>query len=173
MTPPAALVLVIAALGLCAGCARSPITPSSTPAQTPAAIPRFTLTVADAVAYFEQYSMECLGPDEPFVDTREWLCEQDNVSSTNTVRVIGDARGVSQLVGISEGASPDDAISFLLGVVVAAVVPQAEDAAMTYRAVSRPELPGAWHLGVASVELQAHSDARAVIVNPPAEQPRR
>ena len=111
--------------------------------------------------------MECLGPAAPFMDSREWLCVQDNVASTNTVRIVGDAVGVSQLVGISEGESADGAVSFLLGVVAAAVVPQGEADAMLFRAVSRPELPGAWPLASAAVELQAHSDARAVIVNPP------
>jgi hypothetical protein len=164
-------MLVVAILEVCAGCATRPVTasPSATPARTPPAIPRFELKVADALAYLEQYSMECLGPDEPFIDSREWLCVQDNVTSTNTVRVIGDAAGVSQLVGISEGVSPDDAISFLLGVVVAAVVPRAEAEAMTHRAVGQPRLRGAWHLDSAAVELQAHSDARAVIVDPPGE----
>ncbi len=171
-----ALGLVIAGVELCTGCAGGPVepvtpSPSPTAAQAPAARTHFDLSVVDAVAYFERYSMECVGPNEPFVDSREWLCVQDNVTSANTARIIGDAAGVSQLIGISEGGSPEDAISFLLGVVVAAVVPEAEATGMTYRAVSQPGLPGAWHLDSASVELQAHSNARAVMVDPP-EPPR-
>lgn len=111
--------------------------------------------------------MECVGPAAPFPDSREWLCVQENIASTNTVRIMGDNVGVSQLIGIAEDASADGAISFLLGVVVAAVTPQREADAMLYRAVNAPEQPGAWSLEGATIELQAHSDARAVFVNPP------
>ena len=133
---------------------------------TPEDIARFDLSVQEAVAYFELYAMECLGPAQPFADSREWLCTQEHPTSMHTVRIIGDAAGVSQLVGVSQGASPDDAVSFLVNVVAAAVAPHREDGEMALQSTTSPELGGRWNLSSATIQLQPHSEARAVIINP-------
>lgn len=171
-----AVMPLAAALALSAACSAPSMVPSPRP-PTPATpvgtgLSHFGLSVAEVLAYLEQHTMECHGPAEPFADSREWLCVQDDDVSTNTVRVIGDAAGVSQVVGVSEGLSPDDAISFLLGVVMATVVPNAESEGLMYQAVSQPRAAGTWALQSASVELQAHSEARAVILNLPQHAPR-
>jgi hypothetical protein len=152
--------------GLCA-CGGPSVTPSTRPVSSPADIPRFELSIDAALAYFDRFAMDCMGPDQTFADPREWLCVQDNITSVNTVRIIADSAGVSQIIGVSEGASADETISFLLGVVASAVISEAEGEPMLHRAVSRPRLRGSWHLDSAAVELQAHSEARAIIIDPP------
>jgi hypothetical protein len=164
MLPFVTISLLAIVLG---ACALRPMTPSTAPATTPAEIARFDLTVSEALAYFEQFAaVTCIGPDGPSADAREWLCTQANAASTNTVRIVGDTLGVSQLIAVSEGETPGGAVSFLIGTVVPIVVPMQDGEDMLYDAVSRPERSGRWLLETVTVELQRHSPARAAFVTP-------
>ncbi len=151
-----------------AGCGEPPVTRSTmATTSTPAAIARFDLTVSEALAYFEQFAaVRCIGPDRPSTDAREWLCTQASAASKNSVRILGDSAGVSQLIAVAEGETPENAVSFLIGTVVPSVVPMRDGEDMLHDAVSRPERPGRWLLETATIELQGHSPARAVLITP-------
>ncbi|MGH2401241.1 MAG: hypothetical protein ACRDE6_00900 [Candidatus Limnocylindria bacterium] len=121
----------------------------------------------DVLEYLEEFALKCLGPGKPFPDSREWLCRQDYADgSALDVRVVGDEAGVSQIVGIAHRASPDDAVSHLAGVVASLVVPEPEAARLRIWAADHPGNGRSWLFDDAAIELQAHSDARAIIVNP-------
>lgn len=170
MTPAPARMDVRAAAACMlalAACATGPPVSSEAPI---ARIPRFELSVPAARAYFEEFRMTCVGPERPFSDIREWRCTQEDPGSLNTVRIVGDANGVSQLVGITEGAGPEAAVAFLVGVVGAAVVPDTDAGGMMPSLVDDPTRGGRWNLRAAVVALQPHSDARAIILDP-ANQP--
>lgn len=155
-----AVTAPLATLAL-AGCAAGP-----SPAPSGAALPHLALTVAQALAWFEERTLSCLGPAAPSADAQEWLCRHEFLDgSTLTVRITGDVGGVLQLVGVTSGLEADDSAGFLVSSVAIAAVPVEERAALERWTRGREESGGVIAIGPALVELRPHSPNRAVVVS--------
>ena len=161
-------LVAVALVGGCGGAHRSAHAVEPSVAQAPIAIPHFDLSVDEAIAYLGQFGVECLGPERPFPDPREWLCRQDLGNGTvREVRIVADAAGVSQLVGIAHHHAPDDAVAFLAGVVASLVLDPDGGSAVRVWAAEHPDDGRSWEFEEATIRLQAHSPVRAVVVDPP------
>lgn len=156
MSRALALLLAASVLGACAE-------PSPEPEPKTA---RFDdLSLDQALAWFEERTLACVGPERPFADPREWLCTHEfEDSSRIEVRIIADRAGVSQIVGVASGLNAEDSASFLGSTVAVLAVPEREREALTLWAHQHAETGGDRVAGRASVHLQAHSANRAVIV---------
>ncbi len=112
-SPMLVMVIVLAAV---TGCGPAPVTETraATPVAFGAHIPG--VSVEEALAYLEEHTLECAGPRQPEAKTREWLCRTEYADGSSLdVRLVGDQAGVSQLVGVARNASPDEAVSYLVG----------------------------------------------------------
>ena len=150
--------MAVAALAIAVGCA------SPSPMPTPPA--HFDdVTVQEAMAWFEERTLACEGPEQPFPDPREWRCTHEfEDGSRLEARITGDRDGVIQLVGLAVGLNPEDAASFLGSTVAILAVPDGDAEALTQWAFNHQETGGQRVFGQASVSLQPHSDERAVVV---------
>lgn len=156
-------------LAVAAGCGGAHRSAHATePSQAPLAIPRFDLSVDEAITYLGEFGIECLGPERPLPDPREWLCRQEQTGgSVREVRIVADAAGVSGLVGIAHRHTADDAVAFLTGVVASLVLDENHGSAVRACAAEHPDDGREWSFERAVIRLQAHSRARAIIVDPP------
>lgn len=123
------------------------------------------LSVGEAVVWFEERTLECLGPAGPLPDPRHWRCTHEfNDGTYLEARVTGDANGVIELVGIAGGMNAEDSASFL-GTTVAglAVAAEVRDK-LDLWAFERAEPGGTFTSDSVVIELQPHSPHRAVVV---------
>jgi len=157
-----ALALLLAAAVL-AGCVEASPEPESP--QPPPGIAHFDdLSLDQALAWFEERTLECVGPEQPFADPREWLCTHEfEDASKIEVRIIADQSGVSQLVGVASGLDGEDSASFLGSTVAVLAVPEHEREALTLWASQHADLGGERIVGRTRINLQAHSANRALM----------
>jgi hypothetical protein len=146
-----------------AGCQTAGDLAPSPESWSPAA--HFELAVAEALAYFEERALDCLGPETPLPDPREWLCRAQLESGAGLdVRVVGDEEGVSQIVAVAHELTADDAVAHLVGAVASLVVTGPDAEAMRLWATDNPDAGRTWTFPGVEVRLSAHSEARGVVV---------
>jgi hypothetical protein len=89
------------------------------------------------------FPFECVGPERPFADPREWLCTHEfEDASRIEVRIIADQSGVSQIVGVARGLNAEESASFLGSTVAVLAVPEREREALTLWAPQHAETGG-------------------------------
>ncbi len=125
------------------------------------------LTLDQAIAWFEERTLECLGPGEPISDPREWRCTHNfDDGSFVEVRITADRSGVSHIVGVANGFGVEPAASFLGTTVAGLAVPTNRREELTLWAHNHGASGGTRVVGSVSIELQRHSEHQAVYVAP-------
>jgi hypothetical protein len=136
------------------------------PMATTGTVAHFDLAVPDALAYFEERTLACAGPQDPFPDVRLWLCDHRSDAGTRLrVLVSGDQQGVTQLVGIASGLDVEESASFLVSTVASLAAPNAA-IDLDRWSLDRAADGGVVVTGGALIELRPPSARRAVIVTP-------
>ncbi len=124
------------------------------------------LAITEALLWFEERTLECLGPEQPFADPREWRCTHEfEDGSSLEVRITADQSGVSQIVGVANDLPPEDAASFLGTTVAGIAVPEDRREELTMWVLEHGMSGGARVVGSADIELQPHSEHQAIVVD--------
>lgn len=72
------------------------------------------ISVQSATAWFQERTLKCLGPNQPTAELAEWHCMHEFRDGTVIeARVVGDQRGVAEIIGIASGLSVQDSAGYL------------------------------------------------------------
>jgi hypothetical protein len=162
--PRLAILSVALALALAlAGCGPARISPVASPP-----VHFADLSVPQALTWFRERTMTCLGPDIPDASVREWRCLLEGTGvPTAEVRITGDAAGVVELVAVvSDADDPEESASFLLVTVAGAATSNEARDELALWAIQHALSGGQVVLSGRALVLQPHSARRAVVVHP-------
>jgi len=124
------------------------------------------LAISEALLWFEDRTLECLGPDQPLADPHEWRCTHEfEDGSSLEVRITADQSGVSRLLGVANDLPPEDAASYLGTTVAGIAVPEDRREELTKWSLERGISGGARVVGSADIELQPHSEHQAIFID--------
>ena len=141
--------------------------PSATPSSNGlASTPHFPLSLQDARTHFEDQAFECIGLDNPGPLVAEWICRHEGAAGRRKVQVgiQADFQGVTQLVGVAEGDQAQESAAFLIASVAGFVVPAEQRDALERWAPRHVEEGATRVFGNVSVDLQAQSDERWLVI---------
>ena len=141
-------------------------TPLAEPSSNgPALSPHFPLALREARNHFEKDAMDCVGPADPSPQVAEWICRGDEAGNQGRLRVgiQADTQGVTQLVGVADGYSPESA-AFLTAAVAGFVVPVDQRNALDRWSMRHAEAGATRAFGNVNVELDPESDERWLII---------
>ncbi|MEX1156445.1 MAG: hypothetical protein WED12_04695 [Chloroflexota bacterium] len=124
------------------------------------------ISVEAAVAWFEERTLKCLGPNQPTPDLAEWHCTHEFMDGTTIeARIIGDRQGVAQIIGIASGLSAEDSAGYLGPTAAGIAVDESEHDALSLWAHQRAVGGGLRVFGHGVVvQLQPHSAHRAISI---------